>query len=232
MYMCTPSTSLHKYILPQDRWTAGRTPPNLNVLREKSYVAVVKQKKFVPETDREAIRAAVERNPTIMYYEKVVGKKSYLGTKPMLKAYFAQNHPIHAISYKNFEYFSNGVKSLFVKQHPGSPVSKLNTGDMYNLTKEVQQNESKRYKNSGIDSQIGSVKDGYLSLHDLQRTAQYFIGENCNDPRKGSIGIKWLVAFLFCFFCLLRGQMFRGLNLSDMFPSRGQSMPFRYLGCL
>eukprot|EP01135_Chromosphaera_perkinsii_P008625 Nk52_evm1s1402 gene=Nk52_evmTU1s1402 len=136
---------------------ASRMP--LNVLREKNYVAVVKQKKFVPETDREAIRAAVERNPTILYYEKVVGKKSYFGTKPMLKAYFAQNHPIHAISYKNFESFSNGVKSLFVKQHPGSPVSKLNTGDMYNLTKEVQQNESKRYKNSGIDSQIGSVKD-------------------------------------------------------------------------
>ena len=151
-------------------------------------------------------------DPNEEYYETTHEKRKYFGTKGNLVSWLTQIIPSRPIGYSTMEGLCNAVKDLYSQQNPHANANAdLHTTAVKTLLDNVKKRENIRAQAMDKCPQIGSLKDGYLSEKDMERCTRYFFQLDL------FAGLRWLLAFTLCHYCLLRGGMFRNLNLSHLF---------------
>ena len=166
-------------------------------------------KKYNSITDEDSLTTYLAAHANEEFIETTVEKIKFFGRRDDLLAFFKVNIKFNTCSHKQLEGFSSAIKDLYCSQTPDRSVEEICTPDVKNLLSRARKADNERMETIGGDRQIGSVKDGYMGKTDLEKCCSYLFNQ------RSLSGVKWLLGFVFCHFCLLRGQMFRSLNLSD-----------------
>ena len=137
-------------------------------------------------------------------------KKEYYATKDQLVALINQlDYPL--VSQANLDGYVSAMINLYSFQN-GLTLAKsdIRTDAVKQFLENHKKKEKKRRDLDAVDTQIGSIKDGYLPRQQQEMMAAFFFN-------KSFTFMKYVLAFTLRHFCLLRGDNFRELRLTEVF---------------